>query len=104
MLLFSSCEMMVAPGKGIMESSYELARLRSFRSTLDFSPSPLAASAGPWPPSGQSASWSMACGWLMRSSRVSLARAKITLPATVLFTPMSTRRRLVCLVSRAALS
>lgn len=103
MLLFSSCEMMVAPGKGIIESSYELALLSSFRSTLDFSPSPLVAAAEPWPTSGQSPSWSMVCDWLMRSSRVSLARAKITLP-TVLFTPMSTRRRFVCLVSRVALS
>lgn len=94
MLFLSSCEMMVAPGKGMMESSYELALFNSFLKTLDFSPSPT---------SEQSPSWSTPCDWFMPSSRFSLARVNMALP-TVLFTPISTRRRLVCPLRRVELS
>lgn len=102
MLLFNSCEIIVAPGKGIIASSYELALFSSFLKTFDFSPSPLPP---PWLrlTNEQSPSWSRPCDWFMLSNRVSLARANIALP-TVLFTPMSTRLRLACLVRRVALS
>lgn len=98
MLFFSSWEMMVAPGKGMMASSYELALFSNFLRTLDFSPS-----LWPWLTNEQSPSWSGPCDWFMLSSRVSLARLNIALP-TVLFTPISTRLRLVCLVRRVVLS
>lgn len=88
---------MVAPVKGIMASSYELALFNNFLRTLDFSPSPWLP---PWPRpmSEQSPSWSGLWDWFMLSKRI-----PVTLP-TVRFTPMSTRRRLVCLVRSAALS